>query len=87
MGKASAAIIDFIKSIPDEKLTGFSDPNPSYTVYDTTDFRLDVQNVSESQSRRVSYTLKHRCNRKSYRRRLAIQQCTIFKFKSISKRE
>jgi hypothetical protein len=45
MGKATAAIGAFIKSIPDGKLTGFSDPKPTYTIYNNTDFRLDLQNV------------------------------------------
>jgi hypothetical protein len=46
MGKARsakpAALKDFIEEIPEEKLQGFSDPNPAYTVYKTIDFRLDV---------------------------------------------
>ncbi|KAK9481865.1 hypothetical protein V1527DRAFT_455585 [Lipomyces starkeyi] len=46
MGKASDAIIGFIESIPDGKLRGFSDPNPAYTVYQTLDLRLDVQNMA-----------------------------------------
>ena len=48
MGKsrsAKPALKDFIEEIPEEKLQGFSDPNPAYTVYKTIDFRLDVQNV------------------------------------------
>lgn len=46
MGKATAALRDFIESIPDAKLTGFRDPRPAYMVYSTRDFRLDVRNVS-----------------------------------------
>ncbi|KAI4595646.1 hypothetical protein KJ359_006635 [Pestalotiopsis sp. 9143b] len=45
MGKATDAIKAFIQDIPDEKLVGFSDPNPTYTVYNDKDFRLDVQNM------------------------------------------
>ena len=45
MGKAIAAVRAFIESIPDAKLTGFTDPNPTYTIYSNTDFRLDLQNV------------------------------------------
>lgn len=45
MGKATDAIKAFIQEIPDDKLVGFSDPNPTYTVYNDKDFRLDVQNV------------------------------------------
>ncbi|KAK9319194.1 hypothetical protein V1517DRAFT_341959 [Lipomyces orientalis] len=46
MGRASDALIDFIEGVPDGKLRGFSDPNPAYTVYQTLDFRLDVQNMT-----------------------------------------
>jgi hypothetical protein len=47
MGKSSDAIAEFIEEIPDDKLVGLSDPNPTHTVYQTPDFRLDVQNVSQ----------------------------------------
>jgi hypothetical protein len=45
IGKAVEAIIEFIENIPPEKLQGFSDPSPAYTVYETNNFRLGVQNV------------------------------------------
>ncbi|KAK3332335.1 hypothetical protein B0T19DRAFT_100867 [Cercophora scortea] len=46
MGKAANSIVSFIDSIPDEKLVGFSKPNPSYNVWKDADFRLDVQNMT-----------------------------------------
>jgi hypothetical protein len=45
MGKASYAIKAFIESIPDDKLIGLKDPDPTYSIYNTTNFRLDNQNV------------------------------------------
>jgi hypothetical protein len=45
MGKASAAYKAFIESIPDARLTGFTDPKPTYTIWHNIDFRLDCQNV------------------------------------------
>lgn len=43
MGEASDAMVEFVESIPDEKLIN-SDPSPSYTIYKTHDFRLDIKN-------------------------------------------
>ncbi|KAK4246189.1 hypothetical protein C7999DRAFT_33404 [Corynascus novoguineensis] len=63
MGKASAAIRAFIESIPDEKLTGFADPDPSYTIYSNTDFRLDLQNKTSTKP--PNYNLQVQVNRQS----------------------
>ena len=44
MGKATKALKEFIESIPDSKLVGFS--AGAGTIYKTTEFRLDMQGVS-----------------------------------------
>jgi len=43
MGKASKALKEFIETIPDSKLVGFS--AGAGTIYKTTEFRLDMQGV------------------------------------------
>lgn len=47
MPKAAAKlIVDFIEEIPDSKLSGL--PSKSGTIYDDTNFRLDMQGVGVS---------------------------------------
>jgi hypothetical protein len=43
MGKAKKSLTDFIKNIPDSKLTGFTESID--TIYSTNDYRLDMQGV------------------------------------------
>ena len=46
MGKASKALTAFIKGIPDDKLKDIGESQ--HTIYQDTDFRLDMQGVSAS---------------------------------------
>ncbi|KAK3293066.1 uncharacterized protein B0H64DRAFT_205336 [Chaetomium fimeti] len=62
-GKAPMAIRAFIESIPDAKLVGFADPNPTYTIYTNVDFRLDLQNKTSTKP--PKYNLQVQVNRHS----------------------
>jgi len=46
MGKATKALKEFIETIPDSKLVGFS--AGAGTIYKTTEFRLDMQGVRDT---------------------------------------
>jgi len=45
MGKATKALKEFIETIPDSKLVGFS--AAAGTIYKTTEFRPDMQGVCD----------------------------------------
>ncbi|KAH6626540.1 hypothetical protein B0J18DRAFT_143311 [Chaetomium sp. MPI-SDFR-AT-0129] len=52
MGKGSDEILDFIESIPDDKLTGFSEV-PG-TIHRDINFRLDLQNITSTKPRQYN---------------------------------
>lgn len=53
--KAKKALLAFIEDIPDEKLIGFADPKPTYTVFSDADYRLDVQNAGDQSPTRQGH--------------------------------
>jgi len=59
MGKASKALKEFIGSIPDSKLTGFS--TAPGVVYKTTEFRLDMQGMTSKRE----FNLQIQANREA----------------------
>ena len=78
MGKNTKRTKEFIESIPDSKLDGL--PSTGGTLYNDTDFRLDMQGVSLYISVHLP-KLIHRC-----RWRARIPSVTIFRFRSTSRR-